>query len=94
MYFAEEAARISAANGGEDAKAPQISDALQDNTIFAWAHFLEDTLPILTNMNCLFQSDLPIPHLLYDKVQTAKAELTLMCGQTPRDEVMATNEVQ
>ena len=45
-------------------------------------------------MNCLFQSDLPIPHLLYDKVQTAKAELTLMCGQTPRGEVMATNEVQ
>jgi hypothetical protein len=94
VYFAEEAARISRAKGGEDAKAPQISDALQDNTLFAWAYFLEDTLPILTNMNCLFQSDLPIPHLLYDKVQTAKAELRLMCGQTPRDEVMPTNEVQ
>jgi len=94
VYFAEEAARVERLGpGAVEAKAPMISMALQDNSLFAWAHFLEDVLPVLTNMNCLFQSDLPIPHLLYDKVQSAKAEIRIMCGQTPRDDVMPPREV-
>jgi hypothetical protein len=43
----------------------QISDWLQDNTIMAWYHCLLDVLPVLTNVNVLFQSKLPIPHMLY-----------------------------
>ena len=90
LYFAEEAARLS---NTPEAKAHGICESFQDNAVMAWGYFLEDLLPILTDMNCLFQSDLPVPHLLYDKVQTAKAQLKLMCGQTPREHVMSAAEV-
>ncbi len=50
----------------------RINDLLQDNTIIAWYAFLMDVFPVLTGMNVLFQSTLPLPHLLYDRVMAAK----------------------
>ena len=90
VYFAEESARLE---GDEHAKAHQISAWLQNNVIFAWAYFLEDVIPILTSMNLLFQASLPLPHLLFDSVESAKAAMRTMCGQTPRDDIMPNNEV-
>ena len=90
-YFAEEAERI---RNIQEAKAPQISSWLQDNALLAWAYFLEDVIPILTNMNVLFQSSLPLPHLLFDRVESAKRALRLMCGQTPIEEPMGPNDVR
>lgn len=91
IYFAEEAKRM---DGIPEAKAPRISDWLQDNNKIAWAYFLEDVIPILTNMNVLFQSSLPLPHLLYDKVESAKASLCLMCGQNPVDDPVQAKDVR
>ena len=34
-------------------------------------------------MNVLFQATLPLPHLLYEKVQGAKDEIKFMFGQEP-----------
>ena len=90
VYFAEEAARMQ---GVPEAKAPMISEWLQDNILIAWAYFLEDVIPILTNMNILFQSSLPLPHLLFDKVESAKRALCLICGQTPVDKPMEPKDV-
>ncbi len=61
----------------------QINDLLQDNTIIAWYTCLMDVLPVLTGMNVLFQSTLPLPHLLYDRVMAAKNVLISMVGQGP-----------
>ena len=61
----------------------QINDLLQDNTIIAWYACLMDVLPVLTGMNVLFQSTLPLPHLLYDRVMAAKNVLINMVGQGP-----------
>jgi hypothetical protein len=36
---------------------------------------MHDVLPALTRMNVLFQSSLPLPHLLYPKIITAKSTL-------------------
>jgi hypothetical protein len=58
-----------------------ISDMLQDNTIIAWYACLQDVLPVITGMNILFQSKLPLPHLLYGRVTTAKSILINMIGQ-------------
>ena len=44
-------------------------------------------------MNVLFQATLPLPHLLYEKVDGAKSQLRLMVGQEPRDEMMAEFEL-
>ena len=42
---------------------------------------MQDVLPVLTGLNVLFQSSLPQPHLLYSKIQTAKAALINMVGR-------------
>ncbi len=49
--------------------------------IIAWYACLLDVLPVLTGMNVLFQSTLPLPHLLYDRVMAAKNVLINMAGQ-------------
>ncbi len=41
---------------------------------------LHDVIPVLTRMNVLFQSTLPLPHLLYPRISTAKATLVNMVG--------------
>ena len=58
-----------------------ISDMLHDNTIIAWYACLQDVLPAITGMNILFQSKLPLPHLLYGRVTTAKSILINMVVQ-------------
>ncbi len=59
----------------------QISDWLHDNTIMAWQYCLLDVLPVLTNVNVLFQPKLPIPHMLYDSITNAKSTLINMVGR-------------
>jgi hypothetical protein len=46
----------------------------------AWYACLQDVLPVLTNLNVLFQSTLPLPHILYTKIRGAKATLMNMVG--------------
>ena len=41
---------------------------------------MHDVLPVLTRMNVLFQSALPMPHILYTKINSAKATLINMVG--------------
>ncbi len=67
-------------NETNNQQAREISDWLQDNFIFGWYKCLQDVLPVLTGMNVLFQSSLPLPHLLYSKVSAAKATLMNMVG--------------
>jgi hypothetical protein len=64
----------------ENEKANVILEMLEDSTIFAWYTCMHDVLPILTRMNILFQSSLPLPHLLYQKITTAKDTLINMVG--------------
>jgi hypothetical protein len=64
-------------------KAADIRDLLMDNEIVSWFWFLTDVLPILTNMNLLFQATLPLPHKLYEKVWGARKGLCDMAGQRP-----------
>jgi hypothetical protein len=45
---------------------------------------MHDVLPVLTRMNILFQSSLPLPYLLYQKITTAKATLIIMVGDRDR----------
>ena len=60
--------------------ANNILEMLEDSTIFAWYACMHDVLPVLTRMNVLFQSSLPLPHLLYPKISTAKSTLINMVG--------------
>jgi hypothetical protein len=50
--------------------------------------FFASIIPMLTRMNVLFQATLPLPHLLYEKVQGAKDEIKFMFGQEPRDDIL------
>ena len=58
--------------------------AMQDHSrslrLIGWHNCLQDVLPVLTGMNVLFQSSLPLPHLLYSKITAAKATLMNMVG--------------
>ena len=76
IYFADQVQQP-----GASAKAASILHQLEDNSIIAWFYCLKDILPVLTAMNCLFQSSLPLPHLLYDKVQSAKQTFINMVGR-------------
>jgi hypothetical protein len=42
--------------------AHDILDSLEDSSIFTWYACMHDVLPVLTRMNVLFQSALPMPH--------------------------------
>ena len=61
-------------------KSVAILDLLEDSNNFAWYACMHDVLPVLTRMNVLFQSSLPLPHLLHQKITTAKATLINMVG--------------
>ena len=60
--------------------AHDILESLEDSSIFAWFACMHDVLPVLTRMNVLFQSALPMPHILYSKITSAKATLINMVG--------------
>ena len=83
----------SDARDAEKTKPRAIRYQLTDNKIFVWFYFLADVIPILTRMNVLFQATLPLPHLLYEKVEGAKDSLRFMVGQEPRDDVMSTADL-
>jgi hypothetical protein len=72
-----------------------IFDRLWDNFIFAWYYCLLDVLPVLTGMNVLFQASLPLPHLLYPKISSAKQTLIGMVGtgNVLRTEIMPVEAV-
>ena len=63
------------------AKGDRIVGLLRENRITAWFYFLKGVLPVLTTTNVLFQSTLPLPHLLYDKIASAKHTYTNMVGR-------------
>jgi hypothetical protein len=67
-------------------KGMEIYEWLHDNTVFGWYYCLLDVIPVLMGMNILFQSNLPLPHLLYPKIQSAKSTLMNMVntGETGR----------
>jgi len=69
-FFAEETSQKGCA----------IYDLLWNNFVFAWYHCLLDVLPIVNGMNVLFQSSLPLPHLLYPQIIAAKYKLINMVG--------------
>ena len=58
----------------------EIYDLLYDDVVFGWYYCLLDVLPVLTSMNVLFQSRLPLPHLLYPRIRAAKSTLINMVG--------------
>ena len=76
VYFANESEQP-----GATPKCQAILEGLEDNSTIAWFYCLKDVLPILTRMNCLFQSSLPLPHLLYEQVETAKQTYINMVGR-------------
>jgi hypothetical protein len=57
-----------------------IYEWLMDNSVFGWYYCLLDVIPVLTGMNILFQSTLPLPHLLYPRIESAKSPLINMVG--------------
>ena len=61
-------------------KGEEIFEWLHDNTVFGWYYCLIDVIPVLTCLNILFQSSLPVPHLLYPRIQLAKSTLINMVG--------------
>ena len=61
-------------------KADTIRELLEDNCIVAWYACLQDVLPVLTGLNVLFQSTLPLPHLLYRHIVAARSTLINMVG--------------
>ena len=63
-----------------NANATDIVELLEDSAVIAWYACLQDVLPVLTGMNVLFQSSLPLPHLLYPRISSAKATLINMVG--------------
>ncbi len=72
----------------ESSDTERIREQINNNAVFIWYYFLADIIPILTRMNVLFQSTLPLPHLLFEKVEAAKTQLILFVGQEPRDELL------
>ena len=89
VYFANETQEQ-----GASTKSKLILEQLEDNCTIAWLYCLKDVLPVLTIMNCLFQSSLPLPHLLYDKVKSAKQTYINMVGRRERrDSLMPLDEV-
>ena len=40
----------------------------------AWYACLQDVLPVLTSLNVLFQSTLPLPHILYVQISQTKCQ--------------------
>ncbi len=86
-YFRGESQPV--ANDPNHIKPKRILSTLNDNALFAWFYLLEDTLPILNRMNVLFQATLPLPHLLFERVETAKDEMRFMVGQEPRDDLFS-----
>ena len=66
----------------------RIREQINNNAVFIWYYFLADIIPILTRMNVLFQSTLPLSHLLFEKVEAAKSQLILYVGQEPREELL------
>ena len=61
-------------------KGEEIFEWLHDNTVFGWYYCLLDVIPVLTGLNVLFQSSLPVPHLLFPRIQVAKSTLINMVG--------------
>ena len=74
-------------------KALEIKDHITDNYTYAWFYFLSEAIPILTSMNVLFQSNLPLPHLLYDHVRGAQFQFNEVIGQEPRIDLVDEGEV-
>ena len=74
-------------------KAVNLHGLLSDNEIFAWYYFLTDAIPIITRTNILFQATLPLPHLLYDRVESARRKFALVMGQEPREKLIDEAEV-
>jgi hypothetical protein len=60
--------------------ASDILELLEDSGILAWYACMHDVLPVLTRMNILFRSSLPLPHLLFEKISSAKTTLISMVG--------------
>jgi hypothetical protein len=60
--------------------ASDILELLEDSCILAWYACMHDVLPVLTRMNILFRSSLPLPHLLFEKISSAKTTLISMVG--------------
>jgi hypothetical protein len=60
--------------------ADRILELLEDSAVVAWYACLQDVIPVLTGMNILFQSNLPLPHLLHSEISSAKATLINMVG--------------
>ncbi len=56
-----------------------IFDQLWNKFIFAWYYCLLDVV-LLTGMNVLLQASLPLPHLLFPKISSAKQALIGMVG--------------
>ncbi len=52
--------------------AEEIAELLENGTVIAWYACLQDVLPVHTGMNVLFQSNLPLPHLLYPRISSAR----------------------
>ena len=65
----------------ENDKASALLDLLENSVVMAWYACLQDVLPVLTGLNVLFQSTLPLPHILYAQISQAKAKLTHMVGE-------------
>jgi hypothetical protein len=67
----------------------KIYELLHDHSICARYNYLLDVLPVLTDMNVLFQSSLPLSHLPYPQISAAKNTLINMVGQgAARTELM------
>ena len=74
--------------------ASNLLEKLEDSRIMAWYACLQDVLPVLTGLNVLFQSTLPLPHLLYSQITQAKAKLINMVGEGgTRTELIYIDEV-
>jgi hypothetical protein len=80
--------------GEENDLASNLLEKLEDSRIMAWYACLQDVLPVLTGLNVLFQSTLPLPHLLYSQITQAKAKLINMVGEGgTRTELIYIDEV-
>jgi hypothetical protein len=74
----------------ETDKAFEILEVLEDSKVMGWYTCLQEVLPAVTTINVLFQSTLPLPHLLYGKITGLKAIL-MKLTQTPNLERMQIN---
>ncbi len=76
--------------------ADRILELLEDSAVVAWYACLQDVIPVLTGMNILFQSNLPLPHLIHSELSSAKATLINMVGTAAartRTELLPIGEV-